>query len=309
MEKLDSIERDLLRQISGLHDIPEAGAFNIRRNGKLLARNKDSEIDIESKKDKDGIDIIIKAGTKNRRVDIPVLLSQDGFKDKVFNDFFVGDNSDVVIVAGCGIHNCGGQLSSHKGIHTFHIGENCHVKYVEKHLGIGDEKSQKILDPQTEVEVGKNSTFEMETTQIGGVTSAERKTKAVVGENASLVITEKIFTQQNEVATTEFFVVLKGENSKTEVLSRSVAKDESKQSFVSNVRGENKCFGHVECDGLLSNKAQISSSPTILALNPDATLIHEAAIGRISQEQENKLMTLGLTKEEAEKTIINGFLK
>ena len=306
---MDKLNIELLRQISDLHDIPEVGIFNIRQNGNLLARKTDDEIDIVSKIDKDGINVIIKENTKNKKLDIPVILSEDGFKDKVFNDFFIGNGSEVIIVAGCGIHNCSKKISSHKGVHTFHIGDNCHVKYVEKHLGVGDYVSDKILNPFTKIEMGINSIFEMETTQLGGVTSTERKTKAVVGENSSLIITEKIFTQSNDYAKTIFDVILKGENSKTEVVSRSVAKDKSKQIFISNIVGKGKCFGHVECDGLLSNRAQISSAPNILALSPEATLIHEAAIGKISQEQQNKLMTLGLTKEEAEKSIINGFLK
>lgn len=306
---MDKINIELLRQISDLHDIPETGVFNIRENGKLLARKTDDEIDIVSKTDKDGINVIIKENAKNKKLDIPVLLSDEGFKDKVYNDFFIGNGSEVVIVAGCGIHNCSNKISLHRGIHTFHIGDNCNVKYVEKHLGMGNYVSDKILDPLTKIEMGKNSTFEMETTQIGGVTSTERKTKAVVGENSSLIITEKIFTEHSDYAKTVFDVILKGENSKTEVGSRSVAKGKSKQIFISNITGKGKCFGHVQCDGLLSGKAQISSAPNILALSPDATLIHEAAIGKISQEQQNKLMTLGLTKEDAEKVIINGFLK
>jgi len=306
---MDKLNIELLRQISDLQNIPETGIFNIRQNGNLLARKTDDEIDIVSKTDKDGINVLIKENTKNKKLDIPVILSEDGFKDKVYNDFFIGNGSEVIIVAGCGIHNCSKKISSHKGVHTFHIGDNCHVKYVEKHLGVGDYVSDKILNPFTKIEMGKNSIFEMETTQLGGVTSTERKTKAVVGENSSLIITEKIFTQSNDYAKTIFDVILKGENSKTEVVSRSVAKDKSKQIFISNIVGKGKCFGHVECDGLLSNRAQISSAPNILALSPEATLIHEAAIGKISQEQQNKLMTLGLTKEEAEKSIINGFLK
>ncbi len=306
---MDKLNIELLRQISDLQNIPETGIFNIRQNGNLLARKTDDEIDIVSKTDKDGINVLIKENTKNKKLDIPVILSEDGFKDKVYNDFFIGNGSEVIIVAGCGIHNCSKKISSHKGVHTFYIGDNCHVKYVEKHLGVGDYVSDKILNPFTKIEMGKNSIFEMETTQLGGVTSTERKTKAVVGENSSLIITEKIFTQSNDYAKTIFDVILKGENSKTEVVSRSVAKDKSKQIFISNIVGKGKCFGHVECDGLLSNKAQISSAPNILALSPEATLIHEAAIGKISQEQQNKLMTLGLTKEEAEKSIINGFLK
>ncbi len=302
-------EKSLLQKISDLHEIPQVGVFNIRRNGKLMARNVDNEINIVSKKDKDGIDIIVKDNTKNKSVHIPVLLSQEGFEDMVYNDFYIGDNCDVLIVAGCGIHNASAKKSRHNGIHSFHIGNNSHVKYVERHLGTGKNKAKRILDPVTSVEIKKNSIFEMETVQLSGVSSAKRITKAVVGEGSSLIINEKILTENSAHATTNFEVVLAGDNSKVDVVSHAVAKDKSKQNFVSKVIGKAKCFGHVECDGILCEQAQISSTPQIIAQNRDASLVHEAAIGKISQDQQNKLMTMGLTAQEAEKAIINGFLK
>lgn len=308
-ELLTNQEKILLQKISDLHDIPQLGAYNIRRNGKLVARNVDSEINIVSKKDKDGIDIIIKDGTKNRSVHIPVLLSQEGFEDMVYNDFYIGDNCDVVIVAGCGIHNESAKKSRHNGIHSFHIGNNSHVKYVERHLGMGKSNAKRVLDPVTTVDIKKNSTFEMETLQLSGVSGAKRVTKAVVGENSTLLINEKILTENSAHASTNFEVNLVGDNSKVDVISHAVAKGKSKQAFVSKVVGQAKCFGHVECDGILCDDAQISSTPQILAQNRDASLVHEAAIGKISQDQQNKLMTLGLTAQEAEKAIINGFLK
>lgn len=308
-ELLTNQEKILLQKISDLHDIPQLGAYNIRRNGKLVARNVDSEINIVSKKDKDGIDIIIKDGTKNRSVHIPVLLSQEGFEDMVYNDFYIGDNCDVVIVAGCGIHNESTKKSRHNGIHSFHIGNNSHVKYVERHLGMGKSNAKRVLDPVTTVDIKKNSVFEMETLQLSGVSGAKRVTKAVVGENSTLLINEKILTENSAHASTNFEVNLVGDNSKVDVISHAVAKGKSKQAFVSKVVGQAKCFGHVECDGILCDDAQISSTPQILAQNRDASLVHEAAIGKISQDQQNKLMTLGLTAQEAEKAIINGFLK
>lgn len=309
MNNLTEREKILLEKISDLHDIPQAGAFNIRRNGKLVARNVDNEINIVSKKDKDGIDIIVKDGTKNKSVHIPVLLSQEGFEDMVYNDFYIGDNCDVLIVAGCGIHNASSKKSRHNGIHSFHIGNNSHVKYVERHLGMGKTKAKRVFDPVTTVDMKNGSVFEMETLQLSGVSGAKRVTKAVVGENSTLLINEKILTENSAHASTNFEVQLVGENSKVDVVSHAVAKNKSKQSFVSKVIGQAKCFGHVECDGILCDEAQISSTPEILAQNRDASLVHEAAIGKISQDQQNKLMTMGLTAQEAEKAIINGFLK
>ncbi len=305
---MNEITKDLLEQVANLHDIPQ-GAFNIRENGKALARQNTNEIEIISKKDKDGIDIVVQPNTKNKSVHIPVIVSVGGFDDLVYNDFYIGDNSDILIVAGCGIHNTTDQKSSHNGIHTFHIGKNCKVKYIEKHLGIGNNNVDKILNPITNIEVGENSVFEMDTIQLGGVSYSKRDTSAELKNNATLLITEKILTTNKDVAQTNFNVNLSGYNSKVEVVSRSVAKNKSKQSFYSNLIGKNKCFGHVECDGVISENAQITSTPKIVAKNVDAELVHEAAIGKISEEQITKLMTLGLDKESAEQKIIEGFLK
>lgn len=305
---MNEITKELLEKIADLHDIPQ-GAYNIRENGKPLARNCTDEIEIVSKKDKDGIDIIVKPNTKKQSVHIPVVVSMGGFNDLVYNDFYIGDNSDVLIVAGCGIHNNSNQKSSHNGIHSFYIGKNCKVKYVEKHLALGTLKTEKILNPVTNIEVGENSVFEMETVQLGGVTYSNRETYAKLNDNATLVIGEKILTTGTDVAKTSFDVDLVGFNSKVEVVSRAVAKDNSVQEFNSNLVGMNKCFGHVECDGVISENAEIASTPKIIAKNIDASLVHEAAIGKISEEQIIKLMTLGLSKEEAEQKIIDGFLK
>ena len=305
---MDKNSKFLLSKITPLHDIPQAGVYSIRENGKLLARNTDEEVNIVSKTDKEGIDVFVKSGTKNKSVHIPVLVSMSGFDDLVYNDFYIGDNCDVLIVAGCGIHNPSEKKSSHNGIHNFHIGKNSKLKYVEKHFAFGNKKSKKILNPVTEIVIGENSTCEMETLQLGGVTFADRKTNAVLKDNAKLLIRENILTEDKEEAKTDFKVELKGKNSRVEVVSRAVAKGSSVQEFNSVLIGENECFGHVECDGILSDKAVVSSTPTIVAKNQDAMLVHEAAIGKISEEQQNKLMTLGLSKEEAEKVIIEGFL-
>ncbi len=304
---MDTITKELLIQTSDLHEIPQ-GAYNIRKDGQLLSRNTTTEIQIVSKSDKDGIDIIIAPNTKNQSVHIPVVITQGGLTDLVYNDFYIGENSDVLIVAGCGIHNNSDQDSSHNGIHTFHIGKNAKVKYVERHIGFGDNVGEKNLNPTTEILMDENSYFEMETVQLGGVNFADRNTNATLKTNATLIINEKILTSDQQEAMTNFNVELIGDNSKVEVTSRSVAKNQSFQEFNSNIIGKAKCFGHVECDGILSDNAVINSTPKISAQNINAMLVHEAAIGKISEDQIIKFMTLGLTQEEAEKHIINGFL-
>ena len=304
---MDTITKELLIQTSDLHEIPQ-GAYNIRKDGQLLSRNTTTEIQIVSKSNKDGIDIIIAPNTKNQSVHIPVVITQGGLTDLVYNDFYIGENSDVLIVAGCGIHNNSDQDSSHNGIHTFHIGKNAKVKYVERHIGFGDSVGEKNLNPTTEILMDENSYFEMETVQLGGVNFADRNTNATLKTNATLIINEKILTSDQQEAMTNFNVELIGDNSKVEVTSRSVAKNQSFQEFNSNIIGKAKCFGHVECDGILSDNAVINSTPKISAQNINAMLVHEAAIGKISEDQIIKLMTLGLTQEEAEKHIINGFL-
>lgn len=308
MDKINQIDSELLEQIADMHGIPQ-GSFNIRKNGQSIARNSDSDIEIISKTDKSGIDIIVKPGVKNKSVHIPVIITVGNLSDLVYNDFYIGKGADVLIVAGCGIHNETNQKSQHDGIHTFHLEEDCKVKYVEKHLGVGIGLGEKVLNPTTEVYMKSGSEFEMETIQIGGVSYSNRKTKAVLDDNTKLIIKEKIKTDKKQKAITAFDVVLKGKNSSVEVISRSVAKDSSRQKFVSNLHGRNECFGHVECDGIILDKAQIISEPKITAENINATLIHEAAIGKIAGDQLIKLQTLGLSEEEAQNEIIKGFLK
>ncbi|MDY5577573.1 MAG: SufD family Fe-S cluster assembly protein [Lachnospiraceae bacterium] len=305
---MDEIQKTLLEQVAGLHEIP-AGAYNIRSNGALDSRNTTANIDIVTKEDKPGIDIIIKPGTKKESVHIPVLLSQSGLQDLVYNDFYVGEDCDVTIIAGCGIHNGGDKLTKHDGIHTFHIGKNAHVKYVEKHYGSGDGTGENVMNPQTIVYIEEGGFMEMETAQIKGIDSTDRVTKAKLGDNAKIVITEKIMTHGKQFAKTEFEVDMDGEGSSTNVISRSVAKGDSSQLFVSKINGNNKCAGHTECDAIIMDNAHISAVPEITANHIDAELIHEAAIGKIAGEQLIKLMTLGLTEAEAEEQIVNGFLK
>ena len=297
---MDAIQKSMLEKIADLHEVPE-GAYNIRSNGALAGRNTTANIDIVTKQDKPGIDIIIKPGTKNESVHIPVILSESGLNDCVYNDFYIGEGADVVIVAGCGIHNCGTDTSEHDGIHTFFIGKNAKVKYIEKHYGEGDGTGEKILNPTTIVHIDEGGYMEMETTQIKGVDSTIRDTQADLKDGASLVIKEKIMTHGNQTAETNFVVNLDGVD--------SVAKDSSKQVFNSKICGNNKCYGHTECDAILMDNGHVNAVPSLEANDLDASLIHEAAIGKIAGEQLIKLMTLGLTEHEAEEQIINGFMK
>ena len=305
---MDKIERDLLEQITGLHDVPQ-GAYNIRANGQAAGRNVTEHIDIVTKADKPGIDIIIAPGTKNESVHIPVVLSQSGLKDLVYNDFYVGEGADVVIVAGCGIHNAGDDESRHDGIHTFHLARGAHVRYVEKHYGEGDGNGTNVMNPTTVAELAEDASMEMEMTQIRGISSTVRVTKAKLGDRARLIIREKILTHGRQHAETDFTVDMDGADCSADVVSRSVAKDESRQVFRSCINGNARCNGHTECDAIIMDRAHVSAIPELTANDLDAALIHEAAIGKIAGEQLIKLMTLGLTEKEAEEQIVSGFLK
>ena len=305
---MDQLQMHMLEKVADLHSIPE-GAYNIRYNGQLAGRNTTANIDIVSKSDKPGIDIIIKPGTKNESVHIPVIVSQSGLKDLVYNDFIIGDDADVTIVAGCGIHCGGAETSEHDGIHTFHIGKNAKVKYVEKHYGEGEGTGERILNPTTIIYMDENGYMEMETTQIKGVDSTIRDTRAELKDGATLIIKEKIMTHEKQYAETNFQVDLNGAGSTANVVSRSVAKGSSSQVFNSKICGNSECYGHTECDAILMDEGHVNAIPSLEANHLEASLIHEAAIGKIAGEQIIKLMTLGLTEQEAEEQIINGFLK
>lgn len=305
---VDGIQKRLLEEVAGLHEVPQ-GAYNIRANGQMAARNTTENIDIVSKEDGSGIDIKIKPGTKRESVHIPVVLSQSGLTEMVYNDFYIGEDSDVVIVAGCGIHNSGDKDSKHDGIHRFFVGKNAKVKYVEKHYGSGDGNGKRIMNPGTEVYMEEGSSMEMEMVQIKGVDSTFRTTKAELAAGAKLVVRERLLTHGNQQAYSDYVVKLNGEDASADVVSRSVAKDDSYQKFDSQIVGNAKCNGHTECDAIIMGNARILAIPQLEANNIDAALIHEAAIGKIAGEQIIKLMTLGLTEEEAEAQIVNGFLK
>lgn len=305
---MDQIQQTLLEQIADIHSVPE-GAYNIRANGKLAGRNTTANIDIITKEDKPGIDIVIRPGTKNESVHIPVVLSESGLKDMVYNDFYIGEDADVTIVAGCGIHNCGVDTSEHDGIHTFYVEKNAKVRYIEKHYGEGEGTGKRILNPTTVVHVGEGAYLEMITVQIKGVDSTIRNTEGDVAAGGTLVVKEKIMTHGIQHAETNFNVDLNGEGSSASVSSRSVARDTSTQCFQSGINGNAACSGHTECDAIIMDQAKVTAKPQLTANHIDASLIHEAAIGKIAGEQMIKLMTLGLTEQEAEEQIINGFLK
>lgn len=305
---MNNTELELLKIIADMDGKVE-GAYNIRANGALDSRQVTENIDIKTKTDKSGIDIIIKPNTKNEKVHIPVIISETGLTELVYNDFFIGENAEVEIVAGCGIHNCGDGESRHDGIHTFYVGKNAKVTYTEKHVGLGDGNGEKNMNPVTVINIEEGGYMEMETTQIKGIDSTKRITRAKLGDNATLIIKEKLMTHGRQKAETDFTVDLNGENSSANVISRSVAKGNSYQLFLSRINGNNVCSGHTECDAIIMDKATVSAVPEITANHIDASLIHEAAIGKIAGEQLIKLMTLGLTETEAEEQIVNGFLK
>jgi Fe-S cluster assembly scaffold protein SufB len=308
MAELDIFEKNLLHEIADLDALP-VGAYNIRANGGLAARNTTAHINIVTKTDKSGIDILIDPGTKNESVHIPVVISESGLTECVYNDFFIGPDCDVTIIAGCGIHNCGGEDSRHDGIHTFHVGKNSKVRYVEKHYGDGTGTGKRLMNPSTVVFLDEHAQMDMETTQISGINDTLRKTTATLAEGAAFVVHEKIMTTGDQRAETEFSAEMKGAGSSCNIISRSVAKDHSHQHFASNIVGNAACAGHSECDAIIMDEASVSASPQLTANNIDASLIHEAAIGKIAGEQLIKLMTLGLTEKQAEEQIVNGFLK
>lgn len=305
---MDEIKRTLLEQVADLHELP-VGAYNIRTNGETSERNVTANIDIVTKEDKSGIDIYVKPGTKNESLHIPVILSKSGLTEVVYNDFHIGEDSDVTIIAGCGIHNGGDKESRHDGIHTFYVGKNARLRYVEKHYGRGDGSGENVMNPTTIVEIEENGYVEMETAQIKGIDSTDRITKGILKDGATFIVNEKLMTHGKQYAKTLFEVELNGKGSSTNVISRSVAKDDSYQSFISKISGNNACKGHSECDAIIMDNAKITAIPEVTANNLDAELIHEAAIGKIAGEQIIKLMTLGLSEEEAEAEIVNGFLR
>ena len=304
MEKLDW---KILKEIAELEKTP-IGAYNFRVNGQLDDRQTTANIDIQTKTDKPGIDIIVKPGTKGESVHIPVVLTETGLKDLVYNDFYIGEGADVDIVAGCGIHNAGCETSQHDGIHVFHVGKNAKVRYVERHYGEGEGTGERILNPRTEVYLDEGASITLEMTQIAGVDSTIRDTVVVVGAGGECILNEKLLTDGHQRAESNMEIILDGEGATGRVVSRSVGKGDSVQVFRPCMTGKAAGFGHVQCDSIIMDNAKIKSIPAIDAQSLDAQLIHEAAIGKIAGDQILKLMTLGLTEEEAEEKILEGFL-
>ena len=304
---LSPIDESLLATIANIHGMPK-GAFNIRRDGQLVERHNSAYVEISTKTDNPGIDIKVKPGTKGESVFIPVIVTQSGLKDVVYNTFYIGDDCDIDIIAGCGIHNDSHAASEHDGIHSFHIGNNCRIKYIEKHYGEGEGTGERILNPTTNVFMGENSFCEMEMVQLKGVSSTVRDTNAKIGAGSKLVLTERLLTHDDQTAESNVVIELEGEDSSVQVVSRSVAQDNSVQIFNPLVIGKAACRGHVQCDAIIMGNARVKSIPGIEADSPDAGLVHEAAIGKIAGEQITKLMTLGLTEEEAEQEILDDFL-
>ena len=305
---MNSLDKDLLIKIADLHEVPQ-GAYNIRKNGEGVERHSTANIEIKPKADKPGIDIIVKPGTRGESVHIPVIITAEGLDDLVYNTFYIGDHADVLIVAGCGIHNPGKTKAQHNGVHKFLLGKGAHIRYIEKHYGEGEGTGERILNPQTFLELDEGASAELEMVQIRGVDSTKRETKATLGREAHLLITEKMLTHGQQLAESEMTVELTGENAAVQIISRSVAQEKSKQVFYPRVAGFTKCRGHVQCDAIIMDQATVRAIPEITAHHADAQLIHEAAIGRIAGEQLIKLMTLGLSEKEAEETILQGFMK
>lgn len=305
---MNAIDQRILKEVADLHEIPK-GAYNIRKNGEGAGRQSTANIEIRPKTDKPGIDIFVKPGTKGESVHIPVILTETGINDLVYNTFDIGEGADVLIVAGCGIHNPGKDKSQHDGVHNFIIRKNARLRYVEKHYGEGEGTGERVLNPVTILDIEEGGSAELELVQIKGVDSTKRKTEARVQKGGHLVITERLLTHGNQYAESEMTVELAGEDASTQIISRSVAQDTSRQVFYPRVVGLDRCRGHVQCDAIIMDKAQVRAIPEIAAHHADAQLVHEAAIGKIAGEQIIKLMTLGLSEKEAEETILQGFLK
>jgi Fe-S cluster assembly scaffold protein SufB len=306
-EQLSSVDQDLLQRIADMRGKTK-GAYNIRKDSGCAGRVNTENIKITTKEDKPGIDVRIADGTKRESCHIPVIVTESGLNEMVYNDFYIGKDCDVTIVAGCGIHNCGPKDSEHDGIHTFYVGKRSRVRYVEKHYGEGDGEGRNILNPQTVAYLEEDAFMQMDTSQIAGVDSTKRDTKIICGAGAEAVVTERLLTHGHQHADSDMEIILEGNDSKGRVVSRSVAKEASEQAFRPRMVGNNKCFGHVQCDSIIMGEAKIRSVPEIAANSPEAQLIHEAAIGKIAGDQLLKLQTLGLTEEEAEDRILKGFL-
>lgn len=305
---MNLITDDLLRIVSDFKGTFD-GAYNIRENGECAGRQSTENIKIESKVGAPGLVIHVAPGTKGEKVYIPACVTHSDFDDLVYNDFYIGEGADVTIIAGCGIHSDGEEDAKHNGIHAFHLEQGAHVLYEEKHVGTGTSTGARRIDPVTDIVLAPDAVLEIDTVQLRGVDTSHRKTTAVLGARSRLIVRERILTDENERAESDFSVTLSGEDSGIDLTSRSVAKGKSYQSFNSVIIGQARCTGHSACDAILADEGVVLATPALDARHVDAALIHEAAIGKIAGDQLLKLQTLGLTAEQAEETIINGFLQ
>lgn len=301
--------KEILKLVSDWDGGEFKGAFNIREDGGCAGRQSSENVIINSKEDAPGLVINISNKAQGETVYIPACVTHGDVDDLVYNDFYIEDGADVTIVAGCGVHTDDGHDARHNGIHRFFVGKSAHVLYKEKHIGTGSGTGLKKIDPVTHVELDEDSVLEMDTLQISGVDQTTRKTTGSLGARAKLIIHERIMTDGNETAKTDFNVEMNGEDSGVDLISRSVAKGNSYQEYHSVISGNCRCTGHSECDAILAGNGRVNAAPELYAGDLDASLIHEAAIGKIAGEQIIKLKTLGLTDEEAEQKIIEGFLR
>lgn len=307
MAELDKVTQAILKYIDEA-GFRQEGAFNLRHNGMALCHGDSEHVRIVRKEDKPGIDIYIDGETDGEEVHIPVVLDASGFTDRVYNDFHIADGANVVIIAGCGIHNDGHADSQHDGVHSFFVGKGANVTYKENHYGAGEGDGARILNPVTKIYMEENSVFTLDTSQIKGVDSTKRETEVELGRNSKLFVLEKLMTHGDQLAESNMEVRLNGEGSSAQIISRSVARENSSQIFHPAAVGNAKCNAHIQCDSIIMDQAHVRSIPEIDARHLDAAIIHEAAIGRINDEQLIKLRTMGMKEEEAENVIIEAFL-
>lgn len=306
--ELDAVTNSVLNAIDA-SGFRQEGAYNLRYNGQALCHGDSEHIKIKRKEDRPGIDVYISGEARGEQVHIPVVIAKSGVTDIVYNDFYIEEGAEVVIVAGCGIHNSGCNEARHDGIHAFHVGKNAKVVYEEKHYGEGEGTGRNILNPVTRIDLEEGAVFTLDTAQIRGVDSTERKTDVDMGPGSRLVVMEKLMTHGSQSAVSNMEVRMNGSGSSAQIVSRSVAKETSRQTFHPNAVGNALCKAHIQCDSIIMDEAQVCSIPEIDARNVDAQIVHEAAIGRINTEQLLKLRSFGMTEEEAEAVIIENFLR
>ena len=283
-------------------------AMNIREDAQTCQRRNSENVIITGLKDNTGLKIHVLSSAKGEEVFIPAIVTKSNITDEVRNDFYIDSGAEVIIQAGCALHTDGNGESTHNGNHHFYIGEGAKVTYNEKHFGEGT-NAKKTISPSNVIVLEKNAYLKMDTIQTDGVSYTNRTTKATVKAGARLEINERIQTQNDQQSISNIDIDAIGDGASIDIVSRSVAKDDSVQTLKTNITANSVCTGHSECDTILVGNGKATSIPALVANNPKASLVHEAAIGRISQQQIEKLQTLGLDEEEAEHYIIKGFLR